>query len=103
MHTDHVQSAQGASARAAVERAAMARVCRASTFPRRSPKVRAAAALAAVVVSLTTLSTVLALYGTPDSAVLIVIAAEPINDVDPIGPRPYVPTRPCVDKPWLCA
>jgi hypothetical protein len=102
MHTEQVQSAQDASARAAVERAAMARVRRASTFHRRSLKVRAAAALAAVVVSSTALGTVLAIYGTPDSAVLIAVAAEPVDDVDPLGPRSHIP-RPCVAKPWLCA
>jgi len=104
MHTEQIQSAQESSSRAALESAAMARARRAPTFDRPSLKVRAAAALVAVVVSATTLGTVLALYGEPDSAVLIARAAEPVGEDEPVGPRSHIPTRPCVTKPWLwCA
>ena len=81
----------------------MARAGRAPAFHRPSLKVRAAAALVAVVMSSTTLATVMVLYGSPDSAVLVARAAEPAGDVDPLGPRSQIPTPPCVTKPWLCA
>ena len=104
MRTEQIQSAQESSSRAARESAAMARACRAPTFHRPSLKVRAVAAMVAVVVSSTTLAAVLALYGEPDSAVLIARAAEPVGEDEPIGPRSHIPTRPCVAKPWLlCA
>ena len=103
MHTEQIQSAQDSSSHAALERAAMARACRAPAFHRPSLKVRAAAALAAVVVSSTMLGTVLALYGNPDSAVLIAVAAEPESEVEPMGPPSHTPTRPCAAKPWRCA
>jgi hypothetical protein len=104
MHTEQIQPAQESSSHAARESAAMARACRAPTFHRSSLKVRAAAALAAVVVSSTTLGTVLALYGEPDSAVLIARAAEPVGEDEPAGLRSHIPTRPlCVANLSLCA
>jgi len=104
MHTEHIQSAQGSSSRAAAESAAMARASRAPAFHRPSLKVRATAALVAVVLSSTTLGTVMALYGSPDSAVLIARAAEPAGEDEPTGPRSQIPTRPCVAGSWVfCA
>jgi hypothetical protein len=103
MHTEQIQSAQDSSSRAAVESDAMARACRAPAFHRLSRKLRAAAALVAVVVSSATLGTVVALYSNADSAVLTARAAEPVDEVDLVGPRSYLPTRPCAAKPWLCA
>jgi hypothetical protein len=103
MCTKQIQSAQESLSRAALESAAMARACRAPTLHRPTLKVRAAAALVAVVVSSTTLGTVLALYGEPDSAALIARAAEPVGEIEPARPRSHIPTRPCVAKQWLCA
>ena len=104
MHTEQIQSAQESSSRAARESAAMARACRAPTFHRPSLKVRAVAAVVAVVVSSTTLGTVMALYGNPDGTTLVALSAEPEGEVEPIGPRSQIPTPPCVTKPWLrCA
>ena len=104
MHTEHIQSAPESSSRAALESAAMARAGRAPTFRRPSLKARVAAALVAVVASSTTLGTVTALYGNPDSAVLIARAAEPVGEDEPMGPRSHLPTRPgCVANLSLCA
>jgi len=104
MHTEQIQSLRDSSLRAAVESAAMARARRAPALGRPSLKVRAAAALVAVVMSSMTLGTVTALYGTPDSAVLVARAAEPVGEDEPIGPRSHIPTRPpCVANPGLCA
>ena len=104
MHTEQIQSAPESSSRAALESAAMARACRAPTFHRPSRKVRAVAAMVAVVISSTTLAAVLALYGEPDGAVLIARAAEPVGEDEPMGPRSHLPTRPgCVANLSLCA
>ena len=103
MHTEHIQSAPDSSSRAAAESAAMARACRTPAFRRSSLKVRAATALAAVVLSSTTLGAVMALYGVPDGATLVARTAEPEGDVEALGPRSQVPARPCLTKPWLCA
>jgi len=103
MHTEQIQSAQDSSSHAALERAAMARACRAPAFHRPSLKVRAAAAVVAMLVSSTTLWIVTALFDNPDSAVLIARAAEPESEVEPMGPPSHTPTRPCAAKPWRCA
>ena len=103
MHTEQIQSAQDSSSHAALENAAMARACRAPAFHRPSLKVRAAATVFAVLVSSTTLATVMVLYGNPDSAVLTTRAAEPEGEIEPMGPRSHIPTRPCVANWSLCA
>ena len=104
MHTEHIQSAPESSSRAALESAAMARAGRAPTFHRPSLKVRAVAAVVAVIVSSTTLAAVLALYGEPDSVVLVARAAEPVGEDEPTGPRSHLPTRPgCVANLSPCA
>ena len=104
MHTEQIPSPQESSTRDAVECTAMARARRAPAFRRPSVQVRAVAAVAAVLVSATTLGTVLALYGEPDSAVLIARAAAPVDDFDPLDPGSSIPTLPCVPtKPWRCA
>ena len=103
MHTEQTQPALESSSPAALESAAMVRASRAPSFRRPSLKVRAAVALAAVVVSSTTLGTVLALYGEPDSAVLVARASEPADDIEPVDPRSHIPTRPCLANWFLCA
>lgn len=103
MHIEQSQSAQGSSSRAKVESAAMARACRTLTFHRPSLRVRAAAAVVAVVVSSTMMGALVTLYGDPDIAVLTARAAEPEGQFAAMGPRSHIPTRPCLTNSRRCA